>query len=185
MLSRIAESLYWIGRYVERAEDTARITDVNVHHTLGMGISPDDQVRRQRQWEALLAIVGNEERFSESWGVASEDTVPPYLTLDTTNQNSVISCIARARELAGAMRHEIASEMWEGLNRFHLQLQDYRDQGTAAFEGGERAHVLSIGGGVQPPLPGADRFDDAAGGRLVFPAGRQVSGAGRENGTHD
>lgn len=141
MLSRIAESLYWIGRYVERAEDTARITDVNVHHTLGMGISPEDQLRRQRQWEALLAIVGNEERFAETWGVASEDTVPPYLTLDTHNQNSVISCIARARELAGAMRHEIASEMWEGLNRFHLQLQAHRNQGMAAFEL-ENAHLF-------------------------------------------
>lgn len=141
MLSRIAESLYWIGRYVERAEDTARITDVNVHHTLGMGISPEDQLRRQRQWEALLAIVGNEERFAESWGDASEDTVPPYLTLDSSNQNSVISCVARARELAGGMRHEIASEMWEVLNRFHLQLQVHRDHGMAAFEL-ENAHLF-------------------------------------------
>ncbi len=134
MLSRIAESLYWIGRYVERAEDTARITDVNVHHTLGMGISPEDALRRQRQWEALLAIVGNSEGFQETWGVASEDTVPPYLTLETNNPNSVISCVSRARSLAGAMRHEIASEMWEALNRFHLQLQQRKEEGRAAFQ---------------------------------------------------
>ena len=47
MLSRIAESLYWIGRYVERAEDTARITDVNFHHTLGMGASPEAEARQR------------------------------------------------------------------------------------------------------------------------------------------
>ncbi|MDP9357520.1 MAG: alpha-E domain-containing protein, partial [Chloroflexota bacterium] len=50
MLSRIAESLYWIGRYVERAEDTARITDVNYYHTLGMGVSTEAQARQRRHW---------------------------------------------------------------------------------------------------------------------------------------
>ena len=54
MLSRIAESLYWIGRYVERAEDTARITDVNYHHTLEMGALADAPERRRQHWEALL-----------------------------------------------------------------------------------------------------------------------------------
>jgi len=128
MLSRIAESLYWIGRYVERAEDTARITDVKFHHTLGMGASTDDETRRQRQWESLLAIVGDNRRFFAANAVADDDTVPAYLILDTTNPNSVISCVARARELAGGMRHQIASEMWEALNRFHLRLQQRRDQ---------------------------------------------------------
>jgi uncharacterized alpha-E superfamily protein len=141
MLSRIAESLYWIGRYVERAEDTARITDVNFHHTLGMGASPEDELRRQRQWEALLAIVGDEEGFRTAYGDASEDTVPPYLTLDASNPNSIISCVARAREQAGTMRHEIASEMWEALNRFHLRLQRRRDHGAIAF-GIENAHLF-------------------------------------------
>ena len=145
MLSRIAESLYWIGRYVERAEDTARITDVNFHHTLGMGTSPDDEQRRQRQWEALIAIVGDEQRFRDAWGDASEDSVPPYLSLDTTNPNSIISCVARAREQAGTMRHEIASEMWEALNRFHLRLQQRRDDRSLMGGGSgslENAHMF-------------------------------------------
>ena len=141
MLSRIAESLYWIGRYVERAEDTARITDVNVHHTLGMGATPEDESRRQRQWEALLAIVGDEQRFRDAYGEVTEDTVPAYLTLDTANPNSIISCVALAREQAGAMRHEIASEMWEALNRFHLRLQQRREQ--APHEAGiDNAHAF-------------------------------------------
>lgn len=141
MLSRIAESLYWIGRYVERAEDTARITDVNFHHTLGMGATPADEVRRERQWEALIAIVGDAQRFRAAYDEVSEETVPPYLTLDETNPNSIISCVARAREQAGAMRHEIASEMWEALNRFHLRLQRRREHGSTAF-GIENAHMF-------------------------------------------
>jgi uncharacterized alpha-E superfamily protein len=141
MLSRIAESLYWIGRYVERAEDTARITDVNYHHTLGMGAHPEDEVRRSGQWEALLRIVGDEQRFRNSYDVVSEDTVPPYLTFDVSNPNSIISCVALAREQAGTMRHEIASEMWEALNRFHLRLQRQRDRAPTAF-GVDNAHLF-------------------------------------------
>ncbi len=129
MLSRIAESLYWIGRYVERAEDTARITDVNYHHILGMGSSPEAELRQARHWEALIAIVGDEDRFRTSYGDPGEEAVPEYLTFDSDNPNSIVSCIARSRELARAMRHQIASEMWEALNRFHLELQRWQDLG--------------------------------------------------------
>jgi len=128
MLSRIAESLYWIGRYVERAEDTARITDVKFHYTLGMGTTPEDETRRQRQWESLLAIVGDNRRFALTNAIPNDETVPEYLIMDASNPNSVISCVARARELAGGMRHQVASEMWEAINRFHLRLQGRSDQ---------------------------------------------------------
>lgn len=140
MLSRIAESLFWIGRYVERAEDTARITDVNYHHTLEMGASLEAEGRRQRHWEALLAIVGDSPRFRETYGEASEETVPAYLTFDADNPNSIVSCVARAREQARTMRHQIASEMWECLNRFFLQLQR-RGRGGAPI-GLENAHLF-------------------------------------------
>jgi len=144
MLSRIAESLYWIGRYVERAEDTARITDVNFHHTLGMGGSPEAEARQDRHWEALIAIVGNEDRFYSAYGKATEETVPTYLTFDTDNPNSIVSCVARAREQARTMRHQIASEMWEALNRFHLGLQRRRGRGATPIGpvGIENAHFF-------------------------------------------
>lgn len=123
MLSRIAESLYWIGRFVERAEDTARITDVNYHHTLEMGTTGEAGARRRRHWEALIAIVGNTDHFAAHHDEATEETVPPYLTFAADNANSIVSCIALARENARTMRHQIASEMWEVINRFHLDLQ--------------------------------------------------------------
>src|SRR6476646_4591432 len=127
MLSRIAESLYWIGRYVERAEDTARITDVNYHHTLEMGASPEARERRRQHWESLIVIVGEAPRFVTMHDQADEETVPPYLTFATENPHSIVSCVAHARENARTMRHQIASEMWEVLNRFHLELQRLRE----------------------------------------------------------
>lgn len=139
MLSRIAEALYWIGRYVERAEDTARITDVNYHHTLEMGASPEAQVRRRRHWEALVAIVGDAARFSATYAEATEETVPAYLTFATENPNSIVSCVASARENARTMRHQLASEMWEVVNRFHLDMQRLRAFGETPV-GAENVH---------------------------------------------
>lgn len=141
MLSRVAESLYWIGRYVERAEDTARITDVNYHHTLEIGALGEGEARRRRHWEALLGIVGDSQRFFAEHGEATEDTVPPYLTFDTKNSNSIISCVARARENARTLRHEIDSEMWEVLNRFYLELQGLHEGGETPI-GAENAHLF-------------------------------------------
>lgn len=140
MLSRTAESLYWIGRYVERAEDTARITDVNYHHILEMGASAEAMVRRQRHWEALITIVGDAERFFAAYPAADEETVPRYLTFEAENPHSIIACIARARENARMLRHQIASEMWEVLNRFHLQLQ--QQAAGDDFAGAENAHAF-------------------------------------------
>lgn len=141
MLSRIAESLYWIGRYVERAEDTARITDVNYHHTLEMGASPEARERRRQHWEALIVIVGEAPRFFTLHDRADEETVPPYLTFATENPHSIVSCVARARENARTMRHQIASEMWEVLNRFHLELQRLREFGETPVSA-ENVHLF-------------------------------------------
>ncbi len=141
MLSRIAESLYWIGRFVERAEDTARITDVNYHHTLEMGASPEARERRRRHWEALITIVGEAPRFFATHAEANEENVPPYLTFAPENPHSIVSCVARARENARTMRHQIASEMWEVLNRFHLELQRLQEFGETPI-GAENVHLF-------------------------------------------
>lgn len=141
MLSRIAESLYWIGRFVERAEDTARITDVNYHHTLEMGASPEAEERRRRHWEALITIVGEAPRFFATHAEANEENVPPYLTFAPDNPHSIVSCVSRARENARTMRHQIASEMWEVLNRFHLELQRLQEFGETPV-GAENVHLF-------------------------------------------
>jgi uncharacterized alpha-E superfamily protein len=120
MLSRMAESLYWIGRYVERAEQTARITDVTFRHTLTMGRAPAAEAQRERHWQTLLDIVGEREAFAE---MVDEQTVPAHVTFSEDNPNSIVHCIANARENARTMRHQLATEMWEVLNRFHFDVQ--------------------------------------------------------------
>jgi uncharacterized alpha-E superfamily protein len=133
----MAESLYWIGRYVERAEQSARITDVTFSHTLTMGSTPEAEARRQRHWTALLDIVGERAAFSDA--DADEESVPNHLLFSPQNPNSIVECIARSRENARTMRNQLATEMWEALNRFHLDVQGSRRRRRRVGEGAESA----------------------------------------------
>jgi uncharacterized alpha-E superfamily protein len=123
MLSRMAESLYWIGRYVERAEQTARLTEATARHTLAMGSTAEAEARRDRHWAALLDIVGERPAFPPDGPRPDEESVPAHLIFSSENTNSIVECIARARDNARTIRHEVATEMWEALNRFHLEVQ--------------------------------------------------------------
>ncbi len=123
MLSRMAESLYWIGRYVERAEQTARLTEATFRHTLVMGSTKEADARRDRHWAALVAIVGERPAFPPENPPPDEESVPAHLIFSSDNANSIVECIARARDNAHTMRHQVATEMWEALNRFHLDVQ--------------------------------------------------------------
>jgi uncharacterized alpha-E superfamily protein len=139
MLSRMASSLYWIGRYVERAEQTARLTEVTFSHTLAMGSTPEAEARRERHWAALVEIVGASTTFPA--GERPGDTnVPAHLIFSHDNANSIVECIALARDNARTMRHQVATEMWEALNRFHLEIQQpaRRRRATAAAESATR-----------------------------------------------
>ena len=138
MLSRMAESLYWIGRYVERAEQTARVTEVTFSHTLTMGSTPEAEIRRMRHWAALLDIVGERTAFAED-SAADEDRVSNHLLFSHENPNSISECIERARENARTMRNLIATEMWEVLNRFHLDVQRPGRRRRRVGEGAESA----------------------------------------------
>ena len=86
MLSRVAESIYWMSRYIERAENVARFVDVNLQLIL------DQPVGMQSQWEPLVATTGDDEEFEERYGEASRESVIKFLAFDTENPNSIISC---------------------------------------------------------------------------------------------
>lgn len=116
MLSRVAESLFWIGRYVERAENTARLLNVNYYATLEGGSVISEQ------WEPLLAISGSHERFRSLMGRADGRSVPQWLAFERGNSGSIASSIASARENARGLRDRIPSEMWEALNTTYLRL---------------------------------------------------------------
>lgn len=116
MLSRVAESIYWLSRYIERAENTARFVDVTLNISL-------DQPVGAGQWEPLINITGDTPLFVENFGDLEPYNVIRFLALDPDNPNSILSCLHRARENARSVREVISSEMWEQVNRFYLMVQ--------------------------------------------------------------
>ena len=93
MLSRVADSIYWMSRYVERAENVARFIDVNLNLMLD---APDGA---GRQWQPLFNTTGDHEEFAKRCGKATQFNVIQFLTFDRDNPNSIISCLRSAREL--------------------------------------------------------------------------------------
>src|SRR5262245_25720450 len=115
MLSRVADSLYWMTRYIERAENVARFIDVNVHMTLDL---PTGAVE---QWDPLVATTGDHEMFAELYGEkATRENTIKFLAFDPANPNSIISCLRSARENARSVRQFITMEMWEHVNKFYM-----------------------------------------------------------------
>jgi uncharacterized alpha-E superfamily protein len=118
MLSRVANSIFWMSRYIERSENVARFIDVNWHMNL------DSTMRLEEQWHALVNTSGDHEDFIERYKEATQNNVFQFLTFDTENPNSIMSCVRAARENARSIRDAISSEMWEQLNTFYLMLND-------------------------------------------------------------
>src|SRR5215831_14951533 len=127
MLSRVADSLYWMSRYVERAENVARFVDVN---TL---LSLDLPAGYAEQWTPLLSATGDEALFAEFYKSPSKHDVIQFLTFDTRNPNSILSVIAAARENARMVRQYITLEMWEQVNRFYLAVQSGARAASTGF----------------------------------------------------
>src|SRR5947199_9124171 len=114
MLSRVAESLYWMSRYLERAAHTARVINVHRNSMLDQ-TGGDESLRWQRR---LLSL-----RTPLPTGEIDAYSVTRLLTFDEANDSSIVSCIAAARENARQVRERISSEMWEQLNRLFLQVK--------------------------------------------------------------
>jgi uncharacterized alpha-E superfamily protein len=117
MLSRVADAIYWMSRYVERAENVARFVDVNLHLAL-------DFPEAGEQWAPLVATTGDSEAFTKRFGEASRDNVLEFLTFDRESPNSILSCLALARENARSVREIISSEMWEQVNNAFLMVME-------------------------------------------------------------
>src|SRR5262245_57160068 len=118
MLSRLADSLYWMSRYVERAENVARFIDVNTW------LSLDLPTGYQEQWSPLINTTGDHALFAKLYEEGSKQNVIHFLTFDARNPNSILSAITAARENARLARQYITLEMWEQINRFYLAIQD-------------------------------------------------------------
>jgi uncharacterized alpha-E superfamily protein len=131
MLSRVAESCYWLSRYIERAETNARLLHVNMELMLDLEDPNSGSV--QRHWEPVLATLEDQELYNKLYDAIDGDTVMEFVTFEKKNPNSVLSCISRARENARTVREQISSEMWEQINKIYLYLRspqarvDYRN----------------------------------------------------------
>jgi uncharacterized alpha-E superfamily protein len=118
MLSRIGESLYWMTRYLERADGTARILDINVVYML----EADEGTTEEGQWRPLLSIVEGDDAYGGRYpdGVITVQRVIHFLTQDKANPGSLYNSLRMARENARVVRDRISNEMWEAINQFWL-----------------------------------------------------------------
>lgn len=124
MLSRVADSIYWMNRYVERAENVARFVDVNLNLLL------DSPMGIEQQWEPLVVTTGDQNLFKKRYGEVTAENVLRFLTFDREYPNSIISCLQAARENARSVREVISSEMWEQVNAFYLMVKEAADAGS-------------------------------------------------------
>ena len=113
MLSRVANHLYWLSRYLERAENTARLIQVNTHLLLDLPKSVT------LGWEPIVDMLSFRDTFYEKYDEADEKNVIRFMVTDTTNPGSIINTLAAARENARIVREIIPSEAWELINNLH------------------------------------------------------------------
>src|SRR5215475_5881878 len=118
MLSRVANSLFWMSRYIERAENIARILDVNLQLLLDFR-SLDDEGMRDH-WMAIVQATGDHDSFVVQKQRATASAVAEFMVFRQENPNSIVSSICQARENARMVRDQITVETWEELNRLYL-----------------------------------------------------------------
>jgi len=117
MMSRNAEALFWIGRYVERAENHARLIDVHYH------IQTEEEFREEeRKWLRLLSSLGLQDSYAVHYERLTEAGVLEFITLDRDHVNSISSCVHQARNNLRELRQKLPSEMWDALNGLDLWL---------------------------------------------------------------
>lgn len=125
MLSRTADHLFWMARYTERAENTARLLDVN-YQTL---LLPQSAATSERDWEGLLAISDLTDAYHARYGHISPQGVMAFMVRDESNPSSILSCLKAARENARAVRVRLTTEVWETQNQTWLEMLRMVQQG--------------------------------------------------------
>ena len=122
MLCRVADCLFWMSRYLERAENQARFIDVTSSIALGYRGS------EQALWSSLLHAGGDVEAFLQRYAAPTRENIINYLLFDRRNLNSVVSCLTAARENARSVRETLTAPLWEAVNRFYLRVRTDAEQ---------------------------------------------------------
>ena len=118
MLSRVANSIFWMNRYIERAENYARFVSVNFNLALDLPPTVSEQ------WKPLIVATADHFTFEEYYDAVTRERVLDFMTFDTRNHNSIISCLQFARENARTIRESISKEMWEHGNGLYWKVKD-------------------------------------------------------------
>ncbi|MEC0172591.1 alpha-E domain-containing protein [Paenibacillus graminis] len=117
MLNRNAEALFWIGRYIERAENHARLIDVHYH------IQQEEDFQAEgHKWSRLIDALGVRNEYLQQFEGFCEQDVLSFITLDLGNSNSLFSCVHQARNNLRTLRQHLPSELWDIINSFNLWL---------------------------------------------------------------
>jgi uncharacterized alpha-E superfamily protein len=123
MLSRVAENIYWLARYIERAEDTARLLSVNSNLLLDLPRAT------QLGWSEIVAITGNDELFDELYANRDEASVLSFICGDRRYTGSIIRSLESARENLRTTRDVIPREIWEEINQLYLSVREQVESG--------------------------------------------------------
>lgn len=123
MLSRVAETLYWTARYLERAENIARLVNINnmLLMDLPKGVSAG--------WEPLIDIIGGRKDFEENYSDYSERSCLRYFLIGATNPSSILNVVSYARENARTVRDVIPRDVWEGINTLYHYIKENQNEG--------------------------------------------------------
>ncbi|MGY6536191.1 MAG: alpha-E domain-containing protein [Pararhodobacter sp.] len=124
MLSRTADNLFWLARYMERAETAARFLEVGAR----IALLPNAGQGFRNEWDALLRAAGTSDAFAHKYGEPVQRNIESHLFFDHDNPASVASCIRSARENGRIVRTALTTQVWEALNTAHAELQEIERQ---------------------------------------------------------
>jgi uncharacterized alpha-E superfamily protein len=121
MLCRVADSLFWMSRYIERAENTVRLVDVNLQLLLETDGANEETIATF--WRPIIESTGDMPLYRKRHDNFESQSVMEFLTFDRDNPSSLIACVGAARENARMIRDQISEDMWEVINRLYLMLK--------------------------------------------------------------
>jgi len=160
MLSRTADNLFWIGRYVERAETVARLLEVGSRNAL----IPNIGGGYRNDWESILQAAGKLEAFTEKYGEPVQRNIESFLFFDQDNPSSVMSCVENARENARIVRTALTGQVWDALNTSCQEIRELRRTERSKITVSDlidwtTRHAALVRGGIEDALLRNDGYD--------------------------
>lgn len=159
MLSRTADNLYWMARYIERAENVARLLDVG----LRMSLTPLDDEVRSNEWRSTLIAAGCEQGFFRKHETATAEATIEYLACEPTNPSSIMRCLETARRNARAVRTALTADVWEAVNDTWLESRrlaphDFSVDRVRPFLDWVKSRSQLVGGAISHTMLRTDAF---------------------------